>query len=95
MATRLGKIIITFVIAGVALGGTSCTHTSVKVPSVVGKQEAVAKATLTSVGLGYRIVLQRHAPAHPPPGGTVIAQDPAGGKSRSQGSTVVLTVQAP
>ena len=63
----------------------------VKVPTVVGQNEADATTTIKFVGLSVRVVPQT-VPAGDPNAGRVISQDPAGGKMEDKGSAVTITV---
>ena len=63
----------------------------VKVPTVVGQNEADATTTIKFVGLSVRVVPQT-VPAGDPNAGRVISQDPAGGKMVDKGSAVTITV---
>ncbi|MBW3665917.1 MAG: Stk1 family PASTA domain-containing Ser/Thr kinase [Actinobacteria bacterium] len=59
-----------------------------RVPSVVGRQEAAATQALRRAGFGVDVA--RTEGGGPP--GTVVAQDPAGGRQAAAGSTVTITV---
>jgi len=63
----------------------------VKVPTVIGQNEADATATLKFVGLSVKVVPQT-VPAGDPNAGRVISQDPAGAKMEDKGSAVTITV---
>ncbi|MDQ3768117.1 MAG: Stk1 family PASTA domain-containing Ser/Thr kinase [Actinomycetota bacterium] len=58
------------------------------VPSVVGRQEAAATQALRRAG--FRVDVATTEGGGPP--GTVVAQDPAGGRQAPAGSTVTITV---
>jgi serine/threonine-protein kinase len=61
----------------------------VTVPSVVGETEASARSALANAGLNVTRALEDSADV---PKGQVIAQDPGGGSTVDEGSTVTLTV---
>ena len=62
----------------------------VEVPDFVGENEADAREQLTNVGLEANVV---EVPSSEP-AGTVVAQNPAGGTTAREGSTVRLNVSA-
>ena len=84
------------------LGGTEATEGStvrinvskgtglVEVPEFVGQTEDDAREQLTNLGLGANVV---EVPSSEP-AGTVVAQNPAGGSTAREGSTVRLNVSA-
>jgi serine/threonine-protein kinase len=61
----------------------------VKVPDVVGNDQAQAQATLASAGFQSQVITQE-TDSQPP--GTVLAQSPLAGQSESKGTMVTLTV---
>jgi eukaryotic-like serine/threonine-protein kinase len=65
----------------------------VKVPSVVGEQQAQARADLSNAGFQVQVITQQSTSV---PDGTVTAQNPKGGTLLQQNKTVTITVaQAP
>jgi eukaryotic-like serine/threonine-protein kinase len=62
---------------------------AVQVPDVTGEDEGQAKSTLQSRGFNVNAVSQVSTSATP---GTVLSQNPAGGKSAATGATVTLVV---
>ena len=65
----------------------------VRVPSVVGEQQAQARADLSNAGFQVQVITQQSTSV---PDGTVTAQNPKGGTLLQQNKTVTITVaQAP
>ena len=62
---------------------------SMAVPDVLRQSQAVASETLRAAGFEVKVAEEEREDVDP---GTVVAQDPAGGQRRGQGTTVTLTV---
>jgi beta-lactam-binding protein with PASTA domain len=73
---------------GTTTGATTTSPQTVKVPSVVGLQQAPAQRRLRSAGLGARIKYV----ASQQPSGRVVAESPAAGATVRTGSKVTITV---
>ena len=72
---------------------TSAAAPSVTVPDVVGMTVAQAKSALSGARLRWRLMVRRTTSSPP---GTVVAQSPAGDRSRNPASVITLIVaQAP
>jgi eukaryotic-like serine/threonine-protein kinase len=63
------------------------------VPAIVGKPKKVAEGVLVSVGLIYRVDIESHSRGNPPPGGTVLGEQPPAGAKVAAGAVVTLVVQ--
>lgn len=86
----LGLLAVVVVYLLVSTGGNDAKGPpSIEVPSVLGQTYDQASATLTTAGFAVTRIddeLSSQAP------GTVIAQDPSGGRLADKGSTITLTV---
>jgi serine/threonine-protein kinase len=87
VALLVGLLVAGAIVAGLLLFGKE----KVKVPNVVGVQQAEAELTLKHKGLSTDVTPHESADK---PKGTVIGQDPAGGSRIPKGDTVTLVVSA-
>lgn len=87
------QVWLVIVLGIVAAFSTSCSHSTVRIPNLVGMSQGVAESALTKLGLKWQIIDQTHAtPARPTAPRTVVAQRPTSGASIESGGKVVLVV---
>jgi eukaryotic-like serine/threonine-protein kinase len=93
IATIIGLALLAAVVVYllVSQGDSGGSTTLVDVPNVVAQKVDAATATLQQVGFKVS-QLQDETSSQPP--GTVLSQDPAGGRKADKGSTVVLTISS-
>lgn len=65
----------------------------IRVTSVTGEPSSDAESVLRRLGFGFTVAYETHSPAHPPPQGTVMAQDPRAGVRVVPGTIVTLLLQ--
>ncbi|MBM3660129.1 MAG: Stk1 family PASTA domain-containing Ser/Thr kinase [Actinobacteria bacterium] len=85
-------VLISVIVVGVLIdadGGDKGDVPSVEVPSVIGQPFDQASATLTAAGFTVSRLDDELSTQTP---GTVLAQDPTGGRLADQGSAITLTV---
>jgi len=85
-------IAILLVVIGVVIY-LAQSGSNVRVPNVVGSNEASAKQLLSGAGLQYSVALRPFGPEESGGPGTVIAQFPPGGTIETSGSPVTLDVK--
>jgi N-acetylneuraminic acid mutarotase len=72
---------------------TPAKSARVRLPNLLRMTKAAAKRVLSELGLRCHIVVQHHAPAIPPPAGSVIAEQPAAGSVVALGTAVTIVIQ--
>lgn len=82
--------VVAFLVAN-SIGDRDPAVSTVKVPAVVGAQQAKAEADLTAAGFEVKVVT---AASEDEPEGTVLAQDPPAGADAEPNSEVTITVSA-